>query len=107
LFILAALPEFFTASPPFRFLFVFRQISQNYYVTILSAFAIVGSFYELPLFRRFAPIIIKGNLRLPRLKGRCRMRKKYIAEITALVNSLKEEQLLYVLTFLKKLFGSH
>ena len=34
------------------------------------------------------------------------MREKYIAEITQIINKMKESELLYILTFIKKLFGS-
>ena len=33
------------------------------------------------------------------------MKEKYIAEITEHINKLNENQLLYILTFIKKLFG--
>jgi len=33
------------------------------------------------------------------------MKEKYIAEITEHINKLNENQLLYILTFVKKLFG--
>jgi hypothetical protein len=35
------------------------------------------------------------------------MQKKYIDEITEIIEKLNESQLLYILTFIKKLFGSH
>ena len=35
------------------------------------------------------------------------MKEKYIKEITQFINTLEESQLLYILTFIKKLFGSH
>ena len=35
------------------------------------------------------------------------MKKQYIAEITQILNSLDDNQLLYILTLIKKLFGSH
>lgn len=35
------------------------------------------------------------------------MKEKYIAEITQLLKSLSESQLIYILTFIKKLFGGH
>jgi hypothetical protein len=34
------------------------------------------------------------------------MKAKYIAEITQIINKLEDHQLLYILTFIKKLFGS-
>lgn len=33
------------------------------------------------------------------------MREKYIEEINQIINQLDENQLLYILTFIKKLFG--
>ena len=35
------------------------------------------------------------------------MKEKHIKEITAFIKTLDENQLLYILTFIKKLFGSH
>lgn len=35
------------------------------------------------------------------------MKKELIAEITEILNKLDESQLVYILTFIKKLFGSH
>ncbi len=35
------------------------------------------------------------------------MKEKYIAEISQLIKPLTEKQLLYILIFIKKLFGSH
>lgn len=35
------------------------------------------------------------------------MKKQIIAEITQVLNALHEEQLLYILTFINKIFGSH
>jgi len=35
------------------------------------------------------------------------MKEKYITEITQFITTLEESQLLYILTFIKKLFGSH
>ena len=35
------------------------------------------------------------------------MKEKYISEITEFINTLDENQLLYILTFIKKLFGGH
>lgn len=35
------------------------------------------------------------------------MKEKYIAEITQFLENLSESQLLYILTFIKKLFGSN
>lgn len=35
------------------------------------------------------------------------MKQKYIAEITEIISTLEEHQLLYILTFIKKIFGSH
>lgn len=35
------------------------------------------------------------------------MKEKYITEITQFITTLDENQLLYILTFIKKLFGSH
>lgn len=35
------------------------------------------------------------------------MKEKYIAEITRFISSLNENQLLYILTFIKKMFGSN
>ena len=35
------------------------------------------------------------------------MKEKYIEEIMKLIKILDENQLLYILTFIKKLFGSH
>lgn len=32
---------------------------------------------------------------------------KYVAEITKFIKTLDENQLLYLLTFMKKMFGSH
>ncbi len=32
---------------------------------------------------------------------------KYVAEITEFIKTLDENELLYILTFIKKLFGSH
>lgn len=34
------------------------------------------------------------------------MKEKYIKEITEFINMLDENQLLYILTFIKKMFGS-
>lgn len=34
------------------------------------------------------------------------MKEKYIAEITNLIEKLNENQILYILTFIKKMFGS-
>lgn len=34
------------------------------------------------------------------------MKEKYIAEILALIEKLNENQILYILTFIKKIFGS-
>lgn len=34
------------------------------------------------------------------------MKEKYIAEINQFLNKLSENQLLYILTFIKKMFGS-
>ena len=34
------------------------------------------------------------------------MKKKYIAEITEILNGLDEHHLKYILTFIKKMFGS-
>ena len=35
------------------------------------------------------------------------MKEKTVKEITQFINTLDENQLLYILTFIKKLFGSH
>ena len=35
------------------------------------------------------------------------MKEKYIAEIIHFLESMSESQLLYILTFIKKLFGSN
>lgn len=35
------------------------------------------------------------------------MKEKYIEEITQFIKKLDENQLLYILTFIKKLFGGH
>lgn len=35
------------------------------------------------------------------------MKEQHIIEITQLLNTLSDEQLLYILTFIEKLFGSH
>ena len=35
------------------------------------------------------------------------MKEKYITEITEFIKKLDENQLLYILTFIKKLFGGH
>lgn len=35
------------------------------------------------------------------------MKEKYIAEINHILNGLPEKQLLYILTFIKRMFGSH
>ena len=35
------------------------------------------------------------------------MREDHIAEIMRLITPLTEKQLLYIITFIKKLFGSH
>ena len=35
------------------------------------------------------------------------MKEKTINEITQIIKTLDEKQLLYILTFIKKLFGSH
>ena len=35
------------------------------------------------------------------------MKEKYISEIAHILNGLSEKQLLYILTFIKKMFGSH
>lgn len=43
----------------------------------------------------------------PHVKGVPTMKKQLIAEITQILNALNENQLLYILTFIKKLFGSH
>ena len=34
------------------------------------------------------------------------MKDKYAAEITEMIETLDEKQLLYILTFIKKMFGS-
>ena len=34
------------------------------------------------------------------------MEEKYISEITEIIDDLDENQLLYILTFIKKMFGS-
>lgn len=34
------------------------------------------------------------------------MKKQYINDITQILNTLNENQLLYILTFIKKIFGS-
>ena len=34
------------------------------------------------------------------------MKEKYISEIVTLINKLNENQVLYILTFIKKMFGS-
>lgn len=33
------------------------------------------------------------------------MKEKYLAEITEIIKKLNENQLLYILTFIKKMFG--
>ena len=35
------------------------------------------------------------------------MKEKYIEEITHFIKKLDENQLLYILTFIKKIFGGH
>lgn len=35
------------------------------------------------------------------------MKEKYISEITEIINKLDENKLLYILTFIKKIFGSY
>lgn len=35
------------------------------------------------------------------------MKEKYIADITEFIKKLDENQLSYILTFIKKLFGNH
>lgn len=35
------------------------------------------------------------------------MKEKYISEIVTLINKLNENQVLYILTFIKKMFGSY
>ena len=35
------------------------------------------------------------------------MKEKYTTEINKIINTLDENQLLYILTFIKKLFGCH
>ena len=35
------------------------------------------------------------------------MKNKYITEINNIINKLSENELLYLLTFIKKLFGCH
>lgn len=35
------------------------------------------------------------------------MKEKYTYEINKIINTLDENQLLYILTFIKKLFGCH
>jgi hypothetical protein len=35
------------------------------------------------------------------------MKEKYLAELSRLADTLTEEQLLYILTIIEKLFGSH
>ena len=41
------------------------------------------------------------------MKGWIAMKEKYLAEIFSLAETLSEEQLLYLLTFIEKVFGSH
>lgn len=35
------------------------------------------------------------------------MKEKYIEEISSILNNLDENRLLYILTFITKMFGSH
>ena len=39
------------------------------------------------------------------MKGRLVMKEKYIQEINEFISKLDENQLLYILAFIKKLFG--
>jgi len=41
----------------------------------------------------------------PRMKGEAAMKEKYITEILDFIKELDENQLQYILTFIKKLFG--
>lgn len=43
----------------------------------------------------------------PRMKGDPKMKEKYIEEINNILINLDENKLLYILTFIKKVFGSH
>jgi len=40
------------------------------------------------------------------MKGEVRMKEKYISEITEFIKTLDENKLLYILTFITKMFGS-
>lgn len=66
--------------------------------TIILFFSIVQYFQNIILEQMFLPRKTKGWLL---------MQKKYIAEITRILNNLDENQLLYILTFIRKIFGSH
>lgn len=44
---------------------------------------------------------------MPRMKGVHPMKAKYIEEITEFISSLDENELVYILTFITKMFGSH
>lgn len=64
--------------------------------TIILFFSIVQYFQN----------IISEQVFLPRkTKGWLLMQKKHIAEITRILNNLDENQLLYILTFIRKIFG--
>ena len=39
------------------------------------------------------------------MKGARQMKEKYIADITEFLAGLSESQILYILTFIKKMFG--
>lgn len=41
------------------------------------------------------------------MKGDKYMKEKYLKEIMELIGTLNENQLLYLLTFIKNMFGSH
>lgn len=41
------------------------------------------------------------------MKGDLAMKEKYIEEINNILIDLDENKLLYILTFIKKVFGSH
>ena len=41
------------------------------------------------------------------MKGESPMKENYIREINRFITTLDENQLQYILTFIKKLFGSH
>lgn len=62
---------------------------------------------NLPVVRIYYIIVIysKNKRSALRMKGVRQMKEKYIAEITELLARLNDNQLLFILTFIKKMFG--